>query len=86
MASLSLAKMRGRLVNSRLILQLRCIISKLKESTGERLLLTAYQRAIKLYERFTIMGLFEWAPQAKSWFSDPSYVLWLGFSSGPLLG
>jgi hypothetical protein len=85
-ASLSLARMRGRIVNSRLILALQGIIGKLRETTGERLMMTAYQRAVGLYERFTILGLFEWAPQVRSWFNDPSYILWLGLPSGPLFG
>jgi len=82
MASLSLAKMRGRIINSNLVLQLGCIIGKLRKTAGDRLLLTAYQRAISLYQRFTSIGLFEWAPQARSWFNDPSYIFWLGLYSG----
>ena len=78
MASLSLAKMRGRIVNSRLILELRRIMGKLRETAGERLMMTAYQRAMRLYERFKTIGLFEWAPQARSWFNDPNYISWLG--------
>jgi len=81
MASLSLAKTRGRLVNSRLILELQGIIIKLRETAGGRLMVRAYQRAIRSYERFMAVGLFEWAPRARSWFNDPSYVLWLGLCS-----
>ena len=80
-ASLSLAKMRGKIVNSRLILELQEIIGKLRETAGGRLMASAYQRAMELYERFLTIGLFEWAPQVKSWFDDPSYVLWLGLCS-----
>jgi len=87
MASLSLAKMRGRIVNSRLILELRGIIGKLRETAGDRLMSASYQRAMEFYERFTTIGLFEWAPQAKAWFKDQSYILWLGLCSPePLLG
>jgi hypothetical protein len=77
-ASLSLAKMRGRLVNSRLILELRGIIGKLRETDGARMMRTVFKRATKLYERFIAADLFDWAPQARSWFDDPSYVLWVG--------
>jgi len=80
-ASLSLAKMRGRLVNSRLVLELMGIIGRLKDTAGERLMRVSYERAVRLYERFTAVGLFEWAPQVRSWFNDPSYVLWLGLCS-----
>jgi hypothetical protein len=80
-ASLSLAKMRGKIVNSRLILELQKIIGKLRETAGGRLMASAYQRAMKLYERFFTIGLFEWAPQVRAWFSDPSYVLWIGLCS-----
>jgi hypothetical protein len=87
MASLSLAKMRGRIVNSRLILQLGCIIGKLRETRGDRLRRASYRRAVELYERFMIIGLFDWAPQVRLWFSDPGYILWVGLSSPePLLG
>lgn len=87
MASLSLAKMRGRIVNLRLILELRGIIDKLRETAGDRLMRTSYQRAMELYGRFAAIGLFEWAPQVRSWFNDPSYVFWLGLCSPePLLG
>lgn len=81
MASLSLAKMRGKIVNSKLILMLKEIIGKLRESSGDRLMQIAYQRAMKLYGQFAAVGLFEWAPQVRSWFGDPSYILWLGFCS-----
>ena len=82
MASLSLAKMRGRLVNSRLILELRKIIGKLRETPGVRLATAAYQRAMKIYTGFEAVGLFKWAPQVRSWFNDPGYVLWLGLWQG----
>jgi hypothetical protein len=81
MASLSLARMRGRIVNSRLILELRNIIGRLRETVGERLVKAASQRAMELYVRFSASGLFEWAPQVRSWFNDPSYILWLGLCS-----
>jgi len=80
-ASLSLARMRGKIVNSRLILELQKIIGKLRETAGGRLMMGAYQRAMKLYERFLTIGLFEWAPQVRAWFNDPSYVLWIGLCS-----
>ena len=81
MASLSLARMRGRIVNSRLILELQNIIGKLRETAGDRLSRAASERAVKLYERFAATGLFEWAPRVRSWFNDPSYVFWLGLYS-----
>jgi len=80
MASLSLAKMRGRLVNSRLVLKLRSIIGRLRDTAGERMMRSSYERAMRLYVRFAAIGLFEWAPQVRSWFNDPSYILWLGQS------
>jgi hypothetical protein len=80
-ASLSLAKMRGRLVNSRLILELHNIIGKLKEADGDRTTRVAYHRAARHYERFLAIGLFKWAPQVRSWFDDPSYISWLGLYS-----
>jgi len=87
MASLSLAKMRGRLVNSRLVLELRSIIGRLRETAGERMVRASYERAMRLYVRFVDIGLFEWAPQVRSWFNDPSYILWVGLCSPePLLG
>ena len=78
MASLSLAKMRGGIVNSRLIMQLGCLIGKLRETARARTIENAYLRAMKLYDRYSALGLFEWAPQVKSWFRDPSFILWLG--------
>ena len=80
MASISLAKMRGRIVNANLIQQLGCIVGKLRETVGSRLMKAAYRRAMELHERYVSIGLFEWAPQARSWFDDPSYVFWLGLS------
>jgi hypothetical protein len=80
MASLSLAKMRGRLVNSRLILKLQGIMGRLDETPGLKALRAARERAAELYGRFRAIGLFDWAPRARSWFDDPSYVQWLGLS------
>lgn len=83
-ASLSLARMRGRIVNSKLILELLNIIHKIIETSGDKLMITAHHRAIKIFMKFQAIGLFEWAPQVKSWFNDPSYIFWLGISStGP---
>jgi hypothetical protein len=56
-------------------------MAKLRESPGGRMMRAAYQRAMDLYERFEAAGLFEWAPQARLWFGEPSYVSWLGLSS-----
>ena len=81
MASLSLAKMRGKIVNSRLVLELQNIIDKIKDTAGKRLMKSAYQRATELYERYVAIGLFQWAPRVRSWFDDPSYILWLGLNS-----
>lgn len=76
-----LPKLGGRIVNSRLILELQNIIGRLRETAGDRLVRSSYERAMKLYERFMTTGLFEWAPQVRSWFNDPSYILWLGLCS-----
>lgn len=80
-ASLSLARMRGRLVNSRLITNLRGIIAKLRENARSRVLNGAHFKAAELYERYVAIGLFEWAPRVKLWFNDPSYISWLELSS-----
>ena len=81
MASLSLAKIRGKIINSKLVLQLEYIINKLRETVGKRLKESSYLRATELYERYVAIGIFEWAPRARSWFYDQSYVLWLGLCS-----
>jgi len=81
MASLSLAKRRGKIVNSKLILELRNIIGKIRETVGERLVKAASQRAIECYARFSDTGLFEWAPQVRFWFNDTSYIIWFGLCS-----
>lgn len=87
MASLSLAKMRGRIVNLTLILRLQDIIDKLRETTGQRLTKIAYKRAMNHYNRFVVIGLFDWAPQVRLWFNEPAYLFWLGLCSPkPLLG
>lgn len=36
-------------------------------------------------DRFVDIGLFEWVPRVRSWFDDPSYILYLGLSSSDLL-
>jgi hypothetical protein len=73
--------MRVIIVNSKLILHLQSIIDKLRDTAGDRLMRTSYEKAVRLYERFKAVGLFEWAPQVRSWFNDPSYILWLGLCS-----
>jgi hypothetical protein len=81
MASLWLAKRRGILVNYKLVIQLRAIIEKIKETPGAMAIRSAFRRAYEIYERFLAAGVFEWAPQVRSWFKDPSYILWLGLCS-----
>ncbi|MGQ9513498.1 MAG: hypothetical protein ACUVTL_00330 [Thermoproteota archaeon] len=73
MASLYLVKMRGKIVNSRLVLELQNIIGKLMETVGKRLVRSAYQRATELYQRYVSIGLFRWAPHVRSWFKDPKF-------------
>jgi len=77
-ASTLLARRRGVLVNSRLLMQLRAIIGKLTETPGARAMAGAYRRASELYVRFLEVGVFEWAPQARDWFRDLGYIMWLG--------
>jgi hypothetical protein len=80
--ALWVAKARGKISNSRLVVQVKEIALKLLEHMGKigNSILRAgrKQAAMILYIYDKPNGVFGWAPQVRQWLSDERYVWYLG--------
>jgi len=79
-ASLQLAKLRGRIVNSSLIKAVKTIVSKLLQTPAKEILQLGREHASRLLELYGRNGVFKWAPSLRSWLKDPNYVFRLGLN------
>lgn len=79
-ASLQLARLRGRIVNPRLLESVKNIVEKLLQTPLTIILQLGREQASSLLRLYGENGVFKWAPDVKKWLKDPGYVLWLGVS------
>jgi hypothetical protein len=77
-ASLGLARLRGKLVNSALLATLRGIIVKLLRRFADVVFELGARRAEALRELYRRNGVFSWLPLLEGLLDDEGYVLWLG--------
>jgi len=73
------ARMRGKISNIRLMVQVLRIALKLLETQRSRIVNAGRRRAMQMLEAYAKPGgLFTWAPHMREWLYDPRYVLYLG--------
>jgi hypothetical protein len=73
------AKVRGKISNTKLVTQVLEIAVKLVEGVRGAILSVGRRRTglmLKAYEK--PLGVFSWAPQVREWLSDSDYVWYLG--------
>jgi len=76
--ALSLAGLRGRIVNAKLLAQLKAIVWKLLATAKTRILQVGKARAQGMLETFGEQGVFDWAPEVEAWLRDMKVVFYLG--------
>ncbi len=79
-ASVSYAKLWGKIVNSKVIAELESIIKKLIPVFKEQTLRTGFKKARELIRISKENKIFEWAPEIIEWLQDHRYILWLGLN------
>ena len=76
MASMWYARVRGAILNEKLVSKLAALVDKLKATSGARVFKRGYEKAIELLNKGE--SIFAWAPSFRGWLKDPDYVFWLG--------
>jgi len=76
--ALLLARERQRIVNAKLLVQVRVIISKLLATVRTRIVGVGKARARALHETYARNGLFDWAPEVEIWLGEPETIFYLG--------
>ena len=77
-ASLCFARIRGRIVNSRLVELLSSILERLLETPRMRIMRRGVERAAEMLEKYEKAGVFKWAPMLRKWLAEKEYIEWLG--------
>ena len=76
MASMWYARVRGAILNEKLVSKLAALVDKLKTTSGARVFKRGYEKAVELLNKGE--SIFAWAPSFREWLKDPDYVFWLG--------
>jgi len=76
MASMWYARVRGAILNEKLVSKLATLVDKLKTTSGARVFKRGYEKAVELLNKGE--SIFAWAPSFREWLKDPDYVFWLG--------
>ncbi|MEM3522878.1 MAG: hypothetical protein QXD78_07565 [Candidatus Bathyarchaeia archaeon] len=76
--ALQLAKLRGRLLNVKLLAQLKAIIYKLLATPKMRILQAGEAKAKEMLKKFNEFGVLNWAPKVKDWLKDKNFIFYLG--------
>ena len=77
-ASLWYARVKGKIVNQKLVELLSGILERLLETPRMRILKRGVERAAEMLERYEQNGVFKWAPQLRKWLTEMGYIEWLG--------
>jgi hypothetical protein len=79
--AVSLAKLRGRIINLRLMVYTAKIALKLLALPKNRITQVGRAKAQVLTSLYALKGVFKWCPELKCWLSEPNYIFWLGLNS-----
>ena len=74
-----IAKVRGRISNTKLMVQVLKVALKLLEGVGSAILKAGRRRTMQMFETYgKPCGVFSWAPRVREWLNDVGYVWYLG--------
>jgi hypothetical protein len=77
--ALWVAKARGKITNTRLMVQTLRVALKLLEGFQSRIAKAGRARAAVMFEEYAKAGgLFSWAPRMREWLLDRKYIVYLG--------
>jgi len=76
--ALELARLRGRITNARLLMQLEAITWRLLATAKTCIFQAGRARAQELLERYTKGGVFDWAPSVEGWLRNREFIFHLG--------
>jgi len=79
--ALQLARLRGGIVNPKLLVQLQSIILKLLAAGKKRVLQAGWARAQELLKTYAERGVFDWAPEVKDWLKEMNFIFNLGVAT-----
>jgi hypothetical protein len=80
-AAMWYAKNRNKIINNKIIAQIRTVVEKLDNTFRKRIMDIGKKRARVILTKFGGNGVFNWAPRLKSWLKETNYVFWLGLDS-----
>lgn len=75
-AAMWYARVKGKVVNSLVVVMLVDIIEKLRETIKDKIFQAGLAKAEEMLSSYK--QVFNWASQLKEWLRDPDYVFWLG--------
>ena len=77
--ALWIAKARGKITNTRLMVQILRVALKLLKNFESRIARAGKARAAIMLETYARPGgVFTWAPGMREWLHDPKYLMYLG--------
>jgi hypothetical protein len=77
--ALWIAKVRGEISNTKLIVQIARITLKLVEGVRSAILKAGKRRTTVMFETYAKpFGVFSWASQVREWLNDTKYIWYLG--------
>jgi hypothetical protein len=82
-AAMWYAKIGNKIINNKIIAQLRSVVEKLKNTIRKKIMSIGLERAKAILTKFRGNGVFNWAPQLELWLEEKNYVFWLGIDSQP---
>ena len=72
------AKTRGQIANTTLIVGIRRILVRLLATVRNRIYEAGLTRARRLRKNYLSAGVFDWAPEVKDLIFRPDYIMYLG--------
>ena len=76
--ALEVARIRGRISNTKLMVQVLTIALKLTDGFQSHILRAGRTKATTMYKTYTEKGVFRWAPDTKRWLFDRNFIQYLG--------
>jgi len=80
-AALAYSKIKGKIVNPKVLKHVLAVIKRLTSPLRRRIWRAGLEAAYAMRRRFEAKGVFDWCPPAREWLEDPDYVFYLGVSS-----
>jgi len=74
-----LAKIKGVLINPKVVSMLLDIIKKLTQTPKYEALRRGWKRIREMLSTFRRNGVLNWAPRVREWMSDERFIIYLGF-------